>query len=459
MDSDSWLNVALAGAFVFFAACSFLFTCVETALTLLGRLYARQMVESNGNGGARRIEEPGRFLTAALIGNTAANFAAALVAGELAVRLVARQPGLTDAARFWTVAASWAAGAALLLLFGEALPRAYAARRAERLPDWLINLMVVYQKFLANPFVTLLTRLTSGSLILLTGRGIEEIPFPNVSGLTLLGEVSDKESDLDEDEREMIQSIFEFSDTVVREVMVPRIQVKALDIDASLADALQVVVEAGHSRIPVYEGTIDNIVGILYAKDLLTFWKGRLDQISLGGAPPDMAAPDYRLREYLRKAYFVPENKPIHELLQEFQRSTTHFAIVVDEYGGTAGVVTIEDVLEEIVGEIQDEYDQEPELLVENPDGTYTADGCVEIEEIEERFGCDFPEEDYETIGGFLFLQLGDVPGPGASLDYQNLRLTVLDADDRRIHKIRIEVLPEEAEKPWEGEDTGGEAE
>ncbi len=405
-------------------------------MTVLGRLYARQMVENEGDENGNRIEDPERFLTALLIGNTAVNFAAAITATVLVFRLL---PYIDHG---WAALLAWVIGVFLLLVIGELLPRAVASRHADKLPKWFVQLLMSIYNHLLSPIISILTQITSGLLIILTGRGIKEIPFPNITGLALLTEVSEKEQKLEEDEREMIQSIFEFGDTLVREVMVPRIQVKALDLSASLSDILDIVVHAGHSRIPVYEGTIDNIVGILHAKDLLHFWKGRLENMIAGKDVANLAAPDYRLQEYLRKPFFIPENKPIAELLQELRATGCHLAIVVDEYGGTAGIVTIEDILEEIVGEIHDEYDQAVELLVENPDGSFTVDTSLEIEEIEERLGCNFPEDDYETLGGYMFLRVGDVPEVGTTLDYEDLRLTVLEADDRRIHKIRIERIP-----------------
>jgi len=192
----------------------------------------------------------------------------------------------------------------------------------------------------------------------------------------------EQEGLINEEENEMIRSIFEFHDTVVREIMVPRTDMACVSTDATVREVISAIIACGHSRIPVYDGTIDNIVGLLYAKDLLRYW-------GLDNATID-------LKKIMRAPYFIPETKNLEELLQEFKRKRVHIAIVIDEYGGTSGLVTFEDLLEQIVGDIRDEYDLEEELLVEEADGSVVVDGRLPIEELEEHFGIEVERDKFD---------------------------------------------------------------
>jgi CBS domain containing-hemolysin-like protein len=236
--------------------------------------------------------------------------------------------------------------------------------------------------------------------------------------------VGEKEGIFKEDDGEMLQSIVEFSETIVREVMTPRIDLKCLDIESSLPEFIDLVIESGYSKIPVYRERIDDIVGNLYAKDVLKFWNNTGGEINIG--------------DIMRQPYFIPETKKVRDLLREFQRDKMHMAIVVDEYGGVAGVVTIEDLLEEIVGEIHDEYDTEQEMIQTISDASWDVDAKIDLDELEEFLDFEFPRDNYETLGGFLFAQIGRIPAIGEIVNYGSLKIRIKDADDRRISRVII---------------------
>lgn len=244
-------------------------------------------------------------------------------------------------------------------------------------------------------------------------------------------EVGQPEGSLEKGEREMIYSIFQFGDTLAKDIMVPRIDVMALDIQTTLGEARSLFVHAGHSRVPVYEDTVDNVVGLLYAKDLLSV---REDDALIANH-----------RDLLRLAYFVPEAKKVDELLAEMQARSMHMAIVVDEYGGVAGLVTLEDIVEEIVGEIRDEYDESEELPFEQVNADeYVFQGKVDLDIFNEIMGTEIATDNADTIGGYIYGQIGDVPTGGESLDAGNVTLIVDEVVGRRINKVRAIKQPEQ---------------
>ena len=237
-------------------------------------------------------------------------------------------------------------------------------------------------------------------------------------------DAGEEEGLINEEENEMIRSIFDLRDRVVREIMVPRTDMASVPLDATLAEVLDTINTCGHSRIPVYDGTVDNITGLIYAKDLLREW-GR-----------DESAID--LKRLMRTPYFIPETKNFEELLQDFKRKRVHIAIVIDEYGGTSGLITIEDLLEQIVGDIQDEYDTEEEWLHEQPDGSVIVDARLPVEELEERFGIEVERDKFDTVAGLIFHLIGRIPKVGEEVVSGPLLMTVLDADERKIRRLRI---------------------
>jgi magnesium and cobalt transporter len=234
---------------------------------------------------------------------------------------------------------------------------------------------------------------------------------------------------ISEDEGEMLQSIFSFGDTVVREIMVPRTDAVTVSVEATIHGLLQLAIKEGHSRIPVYAESIDNIIGILHVKDLLRYW-GQ-DQLDL--------------RTVVRTPYFVPETKKISQLLKELRAMKSHMAIVIDEYGGVAGLVTIEDIIEEIIGEIHDEYDAEEALMVSTMEGDILVDARLDIEKLAEHLCMEVPEGNFESVGGFIISLLGRVPQASEKVTYGQLEMIIESADDRKISKVRIRVPGEEA--------------
>ncbi|HEY6006821.1 MAG TPA: hemolysin family protein [Geobacteraceae bacterium] len=250
-----------------------------------------------------------------------------------------------------------------------------------------------------------------------------------------LMDAGEEEGIINEEENEMIRAIFALGNTVVREIMVPRTDMAFVTTDATVREVLATIISCGHSRIPVCEGTADNIVGLLYAKDLLKYWG--MDEVTVD------------LKKILRPPYFIPETKNLEELLHEFKKKRVHIAIVIDEYGGTSGIVTIEDLLEQIVGDIQDEYDLEEEWLVEEPDGSVMADARLPVEELEEYFDIEVEREKFDTLGGLIIHHTGRIPAAGEEVTIGTLHLGVLAADERRISKVRIRKVPQ---TPAEGD-------
>ncbi len=245
---------------------------------------------------------------------------------------------------------------------------------------------------------------------------------------------SEDDESIEEDERELIHQIFEFGDTLVREVMVPRTDMVAIPADATLAQALDTITSAGYSRIPIYEGDTDNIIGVLYAKDLL---KRSLRE-----------NPDTKVKELAREPLFVPEQKKVADLLREMQQKRIHMAIVVDEYGGTAGLVTIEDLIEEIVGEIVDEYDQEEPLVEPIGENAIRVSARLSIDEVNELLGVDLPHEEWDTVGGLVFGLIGRVPETGENVTYDGLEFVTERVSGRRIQQVVIRKKSKDEEEP-----------
>ena len=321
-----------------------------------------------------------------------------------------------------------------LLILGELVPEAVGAANAEALAFWVARPIVVLA-LLVSPIVKLVVKISGGLSGLVGGEPLRAMPFITEEEIITMVDAGQEMGVIEEDEKEMIYSVFALGDTLAREVMIPRIDLVALDVEATLEQALDMVIRAGHSRIPIYEDTIDNIVGVLYAKDLLQLWRDKRENVSL--------------RDELRKPYFVPESKSVDELLEEMQQRKVHIVIVVDEYGGTAGVVTLEDIVEEIVGEIQDEYDAEEPIFEQAGDQVFIFNARVDLDDVNRLMGTAFPTEMGDTLGGFVYSQMGKVPVPGETVRFDGLVVEVLTVTGRRIRKVRV---------GWEQEDRDGES-
>jgi len=300
----------------------------------------------------------------------------------------------------------------------EGLVRLMVARAVElwalRLSAYARLLMIAFTPFTICPFV-----LTPSS-----NSAVEPDAAITEDDLKSMVDAGQAEGVLEQDERKMIYSIFKLGDTLAREIMVPRIDMNTLDIATPLPEAVEAVIRAGHSRIPVFEDTVDTIRGVLYARDLLQVYRD--------------GAQGRTLADLIRPAYFIPEAKKVDELMAEMQSNHVHMALVVDEYGGIAGLVTLEDIVEEIIGEIQDEYDQAEESPYQQVgEGEYIFQGRVDLEEFNEIMGSALPQDEAETLGGFVYSRMGRVPLEGESISVGNLLLTMEQVSGRRIRKIR----------------------
>jgi len=284
------------------------------------------------------------------------------------------------------------------------------------------------------PLIWVVELLTRPFIRVASGQAAPQMPLVTEEELRLLVNVGEEEGLIEPDEREMIEGIFSFGDTTVREVMIPRVDIVALEETASIDEALNVIIAKGHSRIPVYRETIDHIVGILYAKDLLLWLRSGQREASIGSL--------------LRTAHFVPDTMKVDALLKDLQARKVHLAIVVDEYGGTAGLVTIEDVIEEIVGEIQDEYDVDEQPITELGAGDLEVDARVPIDDINDLTGLRLTSEESDRIGGIVFERLGRVPKVGDTVHLDgDVTITVLSMDGLRLRRLRLQYrLPQENE-------------
>lgn len=312
-----------------------------------------------------------------------------------------------------------------IVIFGELLPKELAHSYAEP-----IAFFSVYPfngvSYLADPLAIMVSKIGQS----LTGQlGDDSSRYNAITeeDIRTYVDAGEEEGVLKEEAKEMIYSIFDLADTAAREVMVPRIDIVAVEANTPVLEALDIILTAGHSRVPVYSDSIDNIIGILYAKDLLKHWRDGGD-----------VRPVYGLE---RDVYFIPETKPVSDLLGELQSRKVHIAIVVDEYGGTAGLATIEDILEEIVGEIQDEYDPDEFFMLHISDDEYIFSARMDLDDINDVMSVDLPTDEADTLGGLVYNLLGRVPEVGDAVSYQNLHLTVLDVDGRRIGRVRVRRL------------------
>lgn len=329
----------------------------------------------------------------------------------------------------WRTVGTFAAAWLALLIFGVAFPNALAkfvgeALIAQSLPLLKLVRMVCYPAILMQRGLDALTAAASGAPIKGSHSYMVELEQEILDAVS----EGERHGAVDEQEKEMIESVIEMSDTQVAEIMTPRTDIVALPKDADFNRVREVIRTKGYSRIPVYDDTIDSIQGVLYVKDII---------MREGDGPFQLAA-------LLRPPLFIPETKPVRELLREFQRQKIHFAIVLDEYGGTAGLVTIEDILEELVGEIADEYEQsEPADFQRIDEHTVELDARMNIHDVNHEFGLTLPQDqDYDTIGGFVFAQLGRIPRAGERCDYQNVRMEVLKAGPRRVLRLRLNITP-----------------
>jgi putative hemolysin len=401
----------------------------RSALINVRKPRLRQLIEegvTSARTAERLAEDASRLLATTQLGMMLTSFfAGAVVAVVSAPPLaLAWQPWLGNASSPLAFLLVVLAAAIVMLILGELVPETIAVQHSERLALLLARPLAVIS-ILAMPIIRFMVWLSHGISRLFGDTQSGNMPFVTEEEIKVLVDAGEEEGVIQEEEKAMIYSIFELGDTLAREVMVPRIDVVALDVTAPMREALEVIMEAGHSRIPVYQETIDNVLGVLYAKDLLPYLRdGRTD---------------VPLHSILREAYFIPETKKASDLLPDLQQRRVHMAIVVDEYGGMAGLVTIEDLLEEIVGEIQDEYDTEEPFVEFVHDGEYVLDARVDLDDLNRLMNVTLPTEDNDTLGGFIYTELGKVPVVGDQVTFEDLAFTVESVAGRRIKKVRVE--------------------
>ncbi len=421
LDAGAWLQLIIM--VVALLLCS-VASAAETALTSIGRIELKNLLEDNDRVAVKiehMLADPNIFLSTILVVNSIAVIVASSMATALALRFSQSLGEL-----FSSVVISL-----IVLIFCEITPKTAAVQNPLRWAHALVG-PIRATAWLLRPLVLSLNVITSVFVRLMGGQIKHRGPFVTEEELRLMVTVGEEEGVLEEEETEMIHSIFEFADTTVREVMVPRIDMVTLSSEATVIHAVDLALQGGFSRIPVYEDAIgvDEIIGILYTKDMLRQLREGHD-----------SSP---IRNLLRSAYYVPETKKLDDLLREIRQNRIHMAIVVDEYGSVAGLVTIEDLMEEIVGDIQDEYDHEEILYEKVSENEYVMNAKMSIYNFNELMDTKLTDTDYETLGGFVYSQLDKIPGMGDTISYNNMTFTVLATRGRRILKIRVEREQEE---------------
>ncbi len=394
------------------------FSGSEAALISLSRLRARGMMERSLKGAEavlRLLDDRNRFLTTILIGNTVVLLAADSLATLLFVHAGVPQPAIVSTL-VMTV---------LLLAFGEIIPKTIAVTNNER---WALRLAPVVERlaWLMTPVSVTFLFFTNFIVKLFGVHPTPHGPFVTEDDIRNIVDAGAEQKVLEEQEREMIHSIIQFGDTIVREVMTPRPDMVSIDVTSSARRALDLVIADGYSKLPVFEGTIDNVIGVVHDRELL---------ISLS----DGTLAQKPIRTLMRPITLVPESKRVSELLREMQRGKFSLAIVVDEYGGTSGLVTMEDLLEEIVGEIRDEHDEgEEEAIRIVSDDEALVDAGTNIEDVNHRLGLHLPHEDFETIGGLTVGLFGRLPHEGEEIESGDVRLRIERTRGRRILTLNV---------------------
>ena len=410
MSAGDWLQLIGVLLLIAFVA---LLGASEVSITRVNRVRAYRFAEEKRRGSAslvRVAENPAPYLNVVLLLTLLATIGGTTVATDLAVRLF-DSAGEIVATLVMTL---------LLFVFADVTPKTFAIQQSDRAALLLAPVIVV----LGRPFAPLANGLVTFANWIMPGKGLPQGPFITEHEIRALAEVASDEDQIEEEEKELIHSIFEFGDTIVREVMVPRPDITAIENTESLRDVQELVLLHGYSRIPVYDDELDNVVGMVFAKDVLkALYQGKADM---------------PLADIARPAHFVPEQKKMADLLREMQKEKFHIALVTDEYGSVAGLVTLEDLLEELVGEITDEYDREEPEMIQVADGVFRVDGKVAIDEVNELLDVELPDEEWDTVGGLMLGLLGSIPSEGEEVGFQNLIFKAEQVQGRRIAKILI---------------------
>ena len=366
------------------------------------------------------LDSPQRLLVFLLTGNTIVNVTIAFLAAYVTANVADEYEwGESTLILLEVLVVSF-----VILVFGEILPKMIAIKNSK---EFALRMYVPLKvmMFILSPIAQGFNTITNVVIKVLPFR--REKIFDSEEELIILAELGEEEGTLQEEESDMIQSIFDFKEKTVGEIITPRVDIVSLKSDESIDKLMDIIGERQFSKIPIYKDTIDNIKGILYAKDIIPYLMG--------------SRPNINLQSLARQPFFVPETKPIDDLMEEFKLRKTSIAIVVDEWGGTEGLVTLEDVVEEVMGEIRDPYDQEESNAIRQSDGSFIVDGSITIYDLEEETDIEFPEErDYDTLGGFILDILTDIPKTDEKVEFNNMVFTVQTIENNRIGKIKIQI-------------------
>lgn len=412
MDLNNIFKIILL---VIFLCLSGVFSAAETGLMSLSKIRIRQMVDDKVKRADiidRLVKNPNKLLGAILIGNNIVNIGASAIATSLAIDYFPNN-GVGIATGIMTF---------LVLVFGEITPKSLAAQDSEKI-SLKVARFIYFLTIVFSPAISFLTRITNSLIKLMGGKMDREKPFITEEELKTIVNVSHEEGVLEGGEKDMIYNVFEFGESQAKDVMVPRTDMVAIEANLPYQDIINIFKQEQFSRIPIYEDTIDNIIGILYVKDLLFI---------------DENNEEFNLRKYMRKPYFSYEFKFITELFEEMRTNRVHLAIILDEYGGTEGLITIEDLIEEIVGDIEDEYDKRVKEIEVIKEDEYLTYGNVRIEDINEMIGTIIESEDFDSIGGFIMGILGRLPEIGETIEYNNTKFIIEGIEKNRITKLRI---------------------
>ena len=366
------------------------------------------------------LVSPQRLLVSLLTGNTIVNVSIASLAAYITA-------GFADDytwSKSTLILMEVLVVSVVVLIFGEILPKMIAIKYSKEYALKMYTPLKIMM-FILSPISKGFNAITNAVIKIIPFR--KEKIFDSEEELKILAELGEEEGTLQEEESDMIQSIFDFKEKTVGEIITPRVDIVSLKSDESIDKAMDIIGERQFSKIPIYKDTIDNIKGILYAKDIIPYLMG--------------SRPNVNLQTLARQPFFVPETKPIDDLMEEFKLRKTSIAIVVDEWGGTEGLVTLEDVVEEVMGEIRDPYDQEESNVLKQSDGSFIVEGSITIYDLEEETDIEFPEDrDYDTLGGFILDILTDIPQTGEQVEFNDMVFTVQTVENNRIGKIKIQI-------------------
>jgi putative hemolysin len=413
---------------------SMFFSAVETSLLSAPRSLIQAQSEKSGLLGIafrEWAEHPNRILTTVLIGNNSINVLATILAAYTAVHLA----DLNQWSQVVTGTVTSVFVTFIVIVFGEMIPKITARSLAARVVVWLIIPIYLIDRAI-RPITVGMARILILFVPSLANVTVSQVTEEDIKHLI---EVGRQDGTIREDEQDMIHSVFKFSDTTVNQLMIPRTEMFCVDLKIELTALLDMAIQTGYSRVPVYKGNVDNIIGIIHTRDLLSIWRNQGLIV---------------IQDLLRKPYFVPETMRVDRLLREFRRGKIHMAIVVDEYGGTSGLVTLEDLVEEIIGEIKNEHEPEDKSIVRQEDGSYVIEAGTPLDEINETLGVHLtPQGEVTTLGGYLTEINGKVPKKERVIDEYEITSTILEADEKKVIKVRmvkkdVPYPPEIEEKP-----------